>query len=41
MPGVFVVSDRLPIGQAISELALIVLCSSDAEWRDRVEFLPL
>jgi predicted nuclease of predicted toxin-antitoxin system len=41
MPGVFVVPQELPIGQAIEAILLVALCSEPHEWRDRVEFLPL
>ena len=41
MPGVFVVDNELAIGRAIDELVLIVLCSGQEEWRDRVVFIPL
>jgi hypothetical protein len=41
MPGVFIVSDRLPIGQVIQELLLIDACSKQLEWNGRVLFLPL
>ena len=41
MPGVFVLNDRSPIGQAIEELLLIVACSEHAEWSGLVVYLPL
>lgn len=41
MPGVFVINNRLPIGQAIDEILLIVACSEPAEWNGRVVHLPL
>ena len=41
IPGVFIVSDRLPIGQVIQELLLIDACSEQAEWNGLVLFLPL
>lgn len=41
MPGVFVLNDRLPIGQAIEELLLMVVCSDQAEWSSLVVYLPL
>jgi len=41
MTGVFVVSDRFPIGQAIQEILLIVSCSEQSEWNGRVVRLPL
>ena len=41
MPGLFVVSDLMPTGQAINELLLANECSSQEEWSDRVVFFPL
>jgi hypothetical protein len=41
MPGVFVMSDRLSVAQAIDEILLIALCSDQVEWVDRVLYLPL
>lgn len=41
MPGLFVVDDRMGIGQAIEELLLIAGASEPREWLDRVLFLPL
>ena len=41
MPGVFVLPERRPIGQAITELELLVLATEPDEWRDQVIFLPL
>jgi hypothetical protein len=41
MPGVFVIRNRLPLGDLIDEILLVALCSSQEEWKDRVEFLPL
>lgn len=41
MPGVFVIPEHMPIGQAIKELELIALASESDEWKDRIEFLPL
>jgi len=32
MPGVFVVSDRLPVRQAIDELLLVDACFEQTEW---------
>ena len=39
--GVFILNDRFPVGQATDELLLIVACSEQQEWRDRVVHLPL
>jgi hypothetical protein len=41
MPGMFVLNDRLPVGQAIEELLLMVACSEQAEWSGLVVYLPL
>jgi hypothetical protein len=34
-------NDRFPAGQATDELLLIIMCSEQPEWRDRVGHLPL
>lgn len=41
MPGVFLVSDRMPIGQAIDEILLAIDCLKPEECKDRVTFFPL
>lgn len=41
MPGVFVIRNEPPFGPLIDEILLIDSCSSQEEWKDRVEFLPL
>jgi hypothetical protein len=41
MPGVFAVPSRAPLGAVIEDLALIIACSSGAEWEGYVLFLPL
>jgi hypothetical protein len=41
MPGVFVVSDRLPVGQAIEQILFINEFSEQIEWSGRVIYLPL
>ena len=41
MPGLFEVSRRVPLGQAIEEIILIAECSLEGEWEDQVRFLPL
>ena len=41
MPGLFLIHQDLPIGQAIEAIAVIVHCGRDDEWHDRVEHLPL
>ena len=40
-PGVIAVPDSLPIGQAIEELALLIVCSEPTEFVDLVRYLPL
>jgi len=41
MPGVFEVSQDVPIGRAIDEILLLVLYSDQEEWQGQVRFLPL
>jgi hypothetical protein len=41
LPGVFIVPDAMPIGDAIDELVLIIACSDASEWENRVVYLPL
>lgn len=41
MLGVFVVSDLMPIGQAIEEILLAVECLPPEECKDLVRFFPL
>ena len=41
MPGVFEISSTLALGTALEELALVVECSTPAEWNGRVIYLPL
>jgi hypothetical protein len=41
MPGVFVVRNQPPLGDTIDEILRVDECSSQDEWADRVEFLPL
>jgi predicted nuclease of predicted toxin-antitoxin system len=41
MPGVFLVSDDMPIGQAIDEILLAVHCLSPDECKDVVRYFPL
>jgi predicted nuclease of predicted toxin-antitoxin system len=41
MPGVFLVSNRMPLGQAIDELLLAIACLSLEECKDCVRFFPL
>jgi hypothetical protein len=41
MPGVFILPDRMPIGQAIDEILFLALDVAADEWKDQVMFLPL
>ena len=41
MPGVFLVSDQMPIGQAIEEIVLVVDCLTPDECQNLVTFFPL
>jgi hypothetical protein len=41
MPGVFLVSDLMPVGQAIEEILLAVECLPPEECKDLVRFFPL
>jgi len=41
MPGVFEISQDVPIGRAIDEILLLVLYSDQEEWQGQVSFLPL
>ena len=41
MPGVFILNDRFPVGQAIQEVLFMVACSEQAEWSGRAVRLPL
>ncbi len=41
MPGIFVVSDQMPLGQAIDEILLAADCLSPEECKDLVRFFPL
>jgi predicted nuclease of predicted toxin-antitoxin system len=41
MPGMFILNDRFPVGQAIQEILLVVACSEQAEWNGRAVHLPL
>jgi hypothetical protein len=41
MPGVFIVPDRMPIGQAIDEILFLSMDVEPDEWKDQVLFLPL
>lgn len=41
MPGVFEVSQDIPIGIAIEEILILAECSLAGEWEGQVRFLPL
>jgi len=41
MPGLFEVSRRIPLGQAIDDLLLLARCSLEGEWQGQVLYLPL
>ena len=40
MPGLFLIHQDLPIGQAIEAIEIITLCDFDDEWHNRIEHLP-
>lgn len=41
MFGLIAVPQNMPIGQAINELEIIITCSEETEFENRIEFLPL
>lgn len=41
IPGIFILSPKLSIGENIEQLLLIAEGSFDDEYQDRIEFLPL
>lgn len=41
MPGLFVVGQDVPIGQAIEEILWVVECSEEGEWEGQALHLPL
>jgi hypothetical protein len=41
MPGVFLVSDTMPIGQAITELLFVIRGSTQQEWAGFVTYFPM
>ncbi len=41
MPGVFELSQDMPIGEAIKEILLVAEYSLDGEWEGQIRFLPL
>jgi hypothetical protein len=40
MPGVFELSQSVPIGQAIEDILLLAECSLEHEWEGQIRFLP-
>lgn len=41
MPGVFLLNDRFPVGEAIQEILLVSECSNSSDWVGKVVYLPL
>lgn len=41
MPGVVMIPDRMPLGQALEDLSTIIECSTPEDWRNCVAWLPL
>lgn len=41
MPGVFEVSMKLPVSEAIEEILLLAQCSVENEWEGQINYLPL
>lgn len=41
MPGVIEIKRRLPIGQAVKELLIVVGASEECEWVSQVSYLPI
>ena len=41
MPGVFEISLKVPISDAIEEILLLAECSLEGEWEGQVNYLPL
>lgn len=41
MSGIFVLPRKLPVGKAIAELEMLIVCSLEGEWDRLVIFLPL
>jgi hypothetical protein len=41
MPGVFELSQHIPIAQAIEDILLLAECSIEGEWEGLITFLPL
>lgn len=41
MPGLIIVPQKLDIGSAVSDLELLLECSSESDFKDRTYYLPL
>jgi predicted nuclease of predicted toxin-antitoxin system len=41
MTGIFIFHDRLPVGQVISELILVIECSDMSDWNQHIVYMPL
>lgn len=41
MPGLFLISQSLPVGEAIYALELMIVCGHDNEWHNRIEHVPV
>lgn len=41
MPGLFAMSQSVPMVQAITDILLIAECSFEGEWENQVHYLPL
>lgn len=41
MPGVFEVSQQVPIARTIEDILLLAECSLEGEWEGQIRFLPL
>jgi hypothetical protein len=40
VPGVLVVDDLAPIGACLEDIELVIECSEESEWQDRIVYLP-
>ena len=41
MPGVIEAPRAYPVGRAIDDLMILLACTADDEWPDRVHFIPM
>lgn len=41
MPGVIIVPDYLEIGQALSDLEIIIECATELDLQNQIQYLPL